>query len=262
MENEVDSVKVGWLINHGPPGGFAWNGEVGDSRPTRVSSLEAVIDEPNFKAIWWLQKATEVARSVARVKFSNGSATGFLVAPDVLMTNNHVFENKGDAKRATIQFNYQLAADGSIGRVDEWKCAPKDLFRTNPHLDYSVVRIASKNGKKPAESWGYLNLRHGASIAVGQRVNIVQHPQGRFKEIAFRDNQVRAANPDDPFIQYLTDTDYGTSGSPVFDDWFNVIALHNQRVPDPSNPNHWYRNQGFKISAILDDLGKAADEIP
>jgi endonuclease G len=74
-----------------------------------------------------------------------------------------------------------------------------------------------------------------------------------FKQIAFRDNQVRAVNGST--VQYLTDTDYGTSGSPVFDDYFNVIALHNQRVPDPNNPYRWYRNQGFRIEHILDDIG-------
>jgi endonuclease G len=113
--------------------------------------------------------------------------------------------------------------------------------------------VKEKDGQKAGDVWGYLNLHHGASIFENQRVNIIQHPQGRFQEIVFRDNQVRAVK--DQFIQYLTDTDYGTSGSPVFDDWFNVVALHNQRVRDPNNPDRWYRNQGYRVEAIIADTG-------
>ena len=248
-------MKTHWIINNGPPGGFSWVAEP-DFDQSINKWLEAVIDDPNFKAIWWLRKAIEASKSVARVKFDNGSATGFLIGPDIFMTNHHVFESADDANRAKLQFNYQLEPDGTLATVDNWRCAPDKLFRTNQALDYSIVRVQEKDGKKPGDSWGFLNLRHGASVAVGQRVNIIQHPQGRFKEIAFRDNKVMAAPDNQPFIQYLTDTDYGTSGSPVFDDWFNVVALHNQRVPDPNDPRRWYRNQGFRIDAILADAGK------
>jgi endonuclease G len=120
-------------------------------------------------------------------------------------------------------------------------------------LDYSITRVKKKDGQNAGDKWGSFNLRHGGSIFKGQRVNIIQHPQGRFKEIAFRDNQVKAV--EDNFIQYITDTDYGSSGSPVFDDYFNVVALHNQRVRDPNAPDRWYRNQGFRVEAILADAG-------
>ena len=255
-QKETSSMKTHWIINNGPPGGFRWQGR---SEPDTDSShgLEVIIDEPNFKALWWLRKAIEVSSSVARVKFANGSATGFLIAPDIFMTNNHVIEDEHDASSARLQFNYQLKEDGTLATVDEWRCDPTDLFHTNPDLDYTIVRVAPIDNKRAGDSWGFLDLRHGATVSVGQRVNIIQHPQGRFKEIAFRDNQVMAANSDEPFIQYLTDTDYGTSGSPVFDDWFNVVALHSRRVRDPRDPQRWYRNQGFRIEAILGDAGSA-----
>ena len=248
------SMKTHWIINNGPPSGFRWQGQP-EFDPQSGRRLEAVIADPNFKALWWLRKAFDVARCVARVKFPNGSATGFLVGPDMFLTNNHVFENEEDAKRAILQFNYQLEPGGSIAPVDEWRCDPDSFFQTSPELDYAIVRVTPKDHKTPGKEWGFLDLYNGATVSVGQRVNIIQHPQGRFKEIAFRDNQVRAADPDEPFIQYITDTDYGTSGSPVFDDWFNVVALHSQRVPDPTEPRRWYRNQGFRIQAILADLG-------
>jgi endonuclease G len=214
---------------------------------------EAIIGEPNFKSIWWLELALQAARSVARVKLPAGSATGFMVAPDIFMTNNHVFEDESDARNAKLQFNYRLKANGDPAERDEWTCDPDDLFRTNPELDYTIARVKKKDNKNAGDVWGYFDLRHGASVAENQRVNIIQHPQGRFQEIAFRDNQVKTVQ--DNYVQYLSDTDYGTSGSPVLDDWFNVVALHNQRVRDPNNPYRWYRNQGYRVEALLNDTG-------
>ncbi len=245
-------MKSHWIMSGAPPAGFKWVGGAtagGDAGPF----VEAVIDEPNFKAIWWLESAIEASRSVARVKLGAGSATGFLVGPDVFMTNNHVFENEQDARNAKLQFNFRMLADENPAQRDEWQCDPDDMFKTNPALDYSIVRVKKKGGKNAGDVWGSFNIRHGVTVHENQRVNIIQHPQGRFQEIAFRDNQVRAVAND--FIQYVTDTDYGTSGSPVFDDWFNVVALHNQRVRDPANPNRWYRNQGYRVEAILADAG-------
>jgi len=245
-------MKLQWIISGASPTGFSWMGGETVHRDTGLR-IEATIGDPNFKAIWWLESALKAARSVARVKFPAGSATGFLVGPDVFLTNNHVFEDKNDAHNAKLQFNYRLTANEQIADVDEWLCDPDDMFKTNPSLDYSVVRVKSKDGKKPGEVWGYLDPRHGTSVQLNQRVNVIQHPQGRFKEIAFRDNQVKLVGQN--YIQYLTDTDYGSSGSPVFNDWFQVIALHNQRVQDPNYPYRWYRNQGFRIEAILEDAG-------
>ncbi len=245
-------MKAHWVNQGSSQAGFVWQG--GETiNPQTGNLVEAVIGDPNFKSIWWLELALKASRSVMRVKLAAGSASGFLVAPDIVMTNNHVFETEGDARSATLQFNYRLTADEEPAPRDDWECDPDDLFKTNPDLDYSICRVKKKDGKDAGETWGHFNLRHNAQVVVNQRVNIIQHPQGRFKEIAFRDNQVKLVN--DTIVQYLTDTDYGTSGSPVMDDWFNVVALHNQRVRDPNNPSQFYRNQGFNINAVLADAG-------
>ena len=231
---------------------FSWQGGTTiDAITGRLT--EATIGEINFKYVWWLELALEAARHVARIHMPFETATGFLVNQDIFMTNNHVFEDKQDAASSTLQFNYRETADGSPAAVDAWQCDPDDLFHTNPALDYSIVRVKPKGGKKAGEVWGHFDLRHGQDSQVGQRVNIIQHASGRFQEIAFRDNQLKFI--DDTILQYVTDTQKGSSGSPVLDDWFNVIGLHNQRVPDPNSPSTWYRNQGYRVEAILADAG-------
>jgi endonuclease G len=242
-----------WFYCGTNPKGFEWKG--GDTIHSEDGRLfEAHIGEPNFKNIWWLEKAIDASMKVARVKLKTGSATGFLIGSDIFITNNHVFEDKNDAKNAKLQFDYRLDADGNQIKTDIWYCDPDAMFKTNPSLDYTIVRVKSKKGVKVGDIRGYFDVKHGIEVSRGQRANIIQHPQGRFQQIAFRENQVKAV--EDTFIQYITDTDYGTSGSPVFDDWFNVVALHNQRVRDPNNPSRWYRNQGFRIDEIVKDAGK------
>ena len=240
-----------WVNSGTSSGGFDWlGGETVNTLPNSPTLVEAPIGEPNFKSIWWLEEALTAAKRVMRVKLPGGAASGFMIAADIMITNHHVFENADDAARAILQFNYRLTASGSPVHVDEWECDPDSLFEANPSLDYSICRVRHKDGIKAGDEWGYFDLRHGVNSVVNQRVNIIQHPRGRFKEIAFRDNQIKRI--DETIVQYLTDTDYGSSGSPVLD-WFNVVALHSQRVADPNQPTKYYRNQGFNINAILDD---------
>lgn len=240
------------ILNGVSPEGFEWLGDK-PVDPQAGFGVSAIIGPPNFVNIWWLEKAINVAQSIARVKFlTGGSATGFLIAPDILMTNHHVFEDEQDAQNAVVQFNYRLKNENAVAEKDEWECDPEGFFKANRSLDYAIVKLKAKGGQKAGDVWGFLNLPTQISLAEYHRVNIIQHPQGRWQEIAFRDNQVKAIT--DTVVQYITDTDYGSSGSPVFDDYFNIVALHNQRVRDP-NTQTWYRNQGYRIDRIVEDIG-------
>src|SRR5262249_24438414 len=97
----------------------------------------------------------------------------------------------------------------------------------------------------------YLQLRHGELAARGDHIAIIQHPYGEPLQVALRDNSL--VYDDESAIEYLTNTDYGSSGSPVFNDNWQVIALHSQRVKDPKSRGvvTYYRNRGIKIAAIL-----------
>ena len=91
-----------------------------------------------------------------RVKLSAGSATGFMISPNIVMTNNHVFENEADASNARLQFNYRLTADGDVADRDDWECDPDDLFHTNPDLDYSICRVKPKRWRRSRQCLGAL----------------------------------------------------------------------------------------------------------
>ncbi|MEM1202655.1 MAG: hypothetical protein AAGN66_05450 [Acidobacteriota bacterium] len=60
-----------------------------------------------------------------RVVFDlGGSASGFLIGDDLLMTNHHVFGTKDDAANATLQFNYEIQEDRTTIGPDQRDCIP------------------------------------------------------------------------------------------------------------------------------------------
>jgi hypothetical protein len=63
-------------------------------------------------------------------------------------------------------------------------------------------------------------------ILVEEFVNIIQHPGGRPKQVALRDNQVIDLLPG--FLRYKAETE---PGSPVFSDQWELVGLHHSGVP-------------------------------
>ena len=66
-------------------------------------------------------------------------------------------------------------------------------------------------------------------LVVGETVNIIQHPNGEPRQLAIQDNKV--IDELGLFLHYQTDTSLGSSGSPVFNDQWEMVALHHSGVP-------------------------------
>jgi endonuclease G len=128
-----------------------------------------------------------------------------------------------------------LVADHDLGRPAE------PVLNLPP----PVARICFSAGKR----WGYLPLRD-RNMAVNQRLNVIQHPDARPKEVALHDNEITTifANA----LRYRTDTEPGSSGSPVFDNEWELIALHH--AGGDFQNGQWLNNEGMRIDRIIDDL--------
>ena len=70
---------------------------------------------------------------------------------------------------------------------------------------------------------------------VGDFVTIVQHPRGEKKQIALRENRI--VDVLDSFLHYEADTEPGSSGSPVFDDRWQVSACTTRAPVRPTAPS-------------------------
>ena len=111
-----------------------------------------------------------------------GIGTGFLVAPNMLMTNNHVIEDKYIAESYMVEFEFEKNDKGVIGETALFQFEPSTFFITNEDLDYTIIAvepIAQNNPKKKLEDYGYNILSSSRSRLVkGEHVSIIQHPKG------------------------------------------------------------------------------------
>jgi V8-like Glu-specific endopeptidase len=218
---------------------------------------EKIIGEKsNILPISFLEKGMFAARSVVRVVVGKELGTGFIIKNNWLVTNNHVIPSPEHARLAQVQFNYQYQPDknGSITLFAEKVMglnpgtgAHDQLFFTHAKDDWTLVKM-----KEPVpEVYGYLTLS-AEGITKDEFVNIIQHAAGGPKQIALYNNIVTFA--DDNIVQYLTDTLPGSSGSPVFNSNWEVVALHNSGgwVKEPGTNTKVYRNQGMNIQLLID----------
>ena len=229
----------------GPPTAN-WNGA------TAPAQLEKILgDKSTLVPISYLELGLIRAKAVVRVKLADGSSgTGFMTPGGILITNNHVLPEAASAATSVAQFNYQRTVTGLDAPLEEFSLDPDAFFRTSKDNDWSAVRI-----KGDASKWGELDMKP-MTVKVGDHVNIIQHPGGAQKQISFVANVVAFVGGGR--VQYLTDTLPGSSGSPVFDTDWNLIALHHSGgwLTEPNAPTKstYYRNEGIAIDSIIQDL--------
>ncbi|MCF4967058.1 trypsin-like serine peptidase [Nostoc sp. CMAA1605] len=70
---------------------------------------------------------------------------------------------------------------------------------------------------------------------VGDPVNIIQHPKGRYKEVVLSNNRVQKLLED--FILYEADADFSSSGSPVMNQQWQLVGLHCGAIPKNQSPS-------------------------
>ena len=252
-----------------------------DAEPANSEALEIVVNtEDNFLDIDLLAGAIYTAQAVGRVEMPMGRAlgTGFLVGPDLLLTNQHVLKAKSQLGSAVVRFDYQSDADGVViskGRV--FKFLP-DTYESSEstELDYALVRLegeplADRQLLPGEEDLSYLELlrrgRHRgylllspSQIVEGERLNIIQHPNGNPQKVVLTQNYVIADMAEDR-VHYLADTMPGSSGSPMLNRHWEVVGLHHAGGPHPPKKmsdslqkalkGHFKFNEGIPMRAII-----------
>ena len=120
------------------------------------------------------------------------------------------------------------------------------FFHNDKELDYAIVRV---NGA-PGDLYGFVNLAKRVEPTVNDFVSIIQHPQGGPKKIAFTDNKVSAVFDD--LVQYSTDTEPGSSGSPVFNQDWEIVGLHHRGggLAGPDGKKY-FTNEAIQIGAVV-----------
>lgn len=248
----------------------------GQIDPQELNTLERIIHKSDLMSVNFFDRGAHAARSIGRIRIRTatgspaGFGTGFLVSPRLLLTNNHVLPDAETASFSQIEFNYQDGLNGDRLQSIPFDLEPDTLFLTSQRLDFSLVAVRQTDrANAPLASFGWHPLiAQEGKVIVGEYVTIIQHPNGEPKQVALRENQLIDVLPD--FLHYQTDTAPGASGSPVFNDQWEVVALHHSGVPkrddrgrilnlngEPWTPEQgeqrvaWLANEGVRISRII-----------
>lgn len=241
--------------------------------------FERILNKNNLMSVNYLERGLRVSRSVGRVRIRSaqgqtlGFGTGFMVSPLLLMTNNHVLSTLSEAKFSQLEFNFQDDLTGRPLPTSVFDLNPELFFVTDSKLDFTLTAVKEKARDGSGDlsdlrffGWNRLIEEEGKAI-LGEYLNIIQHPNGEPKQLALRENKF--IDLLENFLHYETDTAPGSSGSPVFNDQWEIIGLHHSGVPrkvngqivtrdgsvwKPSMGEHkidWIANEGIRVSRLI-----------
>jgi hypothetical protein len=204
--------------------------------------------------------------------------TGFLVGPDLMLTNHHVVDRiaQGKLERGAVVCRFdRLSTQGgaggpSVGLAEGWCVdkaphAPSDTQAggrepSEEELDYALVRLDSEIGRAPSgangSERGWLRIAGEPPPLLAQDIlYVVQHPaetmdleEGTQRIAAgvvlgFDSRSLR--------VRYDANTTPGSSGSPAFTSDLRLAALHHGTEPLSDRRGQRTYNRGIPLRPIL-----------
>jgi V8-like Glu-specific endopeptidase len=241
-------------------------------RLSKSPYLEKVLGDTRYQTLTWYIRGLDRCRSVARIETENqdGLGTGFLVRgtdlhPDlpktVLITNGHVIPEGLDADAAVVAFHAPSEAHHGPQRFRvrrQWWYASS----TAPNVDTTLLELHGL----PADVTPVPIARMAPALNPGSapRAYVIGHPRGLEQpQFSLQDNRILGMN--ESRLHYRSPTEPGSSGSPVFDKNWDLIALHHAGSMEMTRldgqPGLYAANEGILTSAIIDALRENPPQI-
>jgi hypothetical protein len=223
----------------------------------------------NLLPIGFLERGTDVSKAVVRVVVGNELGTGFMLQNNWLLTNNHVLPTAEAAETAKVEFGYQFPKELKLSEktvaalfpdftaaLSPGGTAGKEGFFTSVEADWTLVKLA-EGAVAQAAPYGFVTFSERAPV-VNDFANIIQHPLGGPKQISLYNNLIM--HVDENVVQYMNDTMVGSSGSPVFNTDWEVVALHHSGgwIKDPVTNTLVFRNEGINIRKVAKWIAEKA----
>lgn len=244
---------------------------------TERRAQAAILRSCDLLSIEFLEAGLRAAAAVGLVvTMGERNATGFLVGQGLMLTNHHVLPDAEVAAASVLELDHEDNRVGAAKPVETFRLLPERLFLADSELDIALVAVAARSAKRvPLTGYGCLPLIAAqGKVVPGECVNIVQHPGGMTKRVVVRNNCVVDLSDEpgmDAYLHYLAQTEAGSSGSPVLNDQWEVVAVHHAaigpvdragRLADCRARKHVPRaptaNEGIRVSRIVSRLGVLA----
>jgi hypothetical protein len=182
-----------------------------------------------------------------------------------------------------VRFDYKALNDGTtihpgleVALAQDWlvdasphsrfdlQGLPKEGVPDPGELDHALIRLATPVGELPvllgeaepgAKDRGWIELHSEPwPFRDNTALFIIQHPRSAPMKLALDFDARMEVNANATRVLYQTKTEEGSSGSPCFNQSWDVVALHH--AGDPSyegfyNPTF---NEGIPISTIVERL--------
>jgi hypothetical protein len=210
----------------------------------------------------WRRVMVERERPVCQILFDGDAVgTGFLVGPDRVMSNFHVFEDPkvggvlGALGRYSARFDYRASDEGNVvswGITTDCDPAPGYLDSSpKEQLDYVIVKLLEPRGEDstPGGKRGWLKPDPTEFMEYDPTF-VLQHPRGRTLEMAIGAIKGWEAERQREVYEHFATTDEGSSGSPCFSRDWCLRALHHRVEPTAREVN-----RAISMSAILERMG-------
>ena len=223
-------------------------------------------------------------RAVCRVDYADLSppavGTGFLVGPDLVLSNWHVVRRAIDSpstgKELRFRFDLRTGGDAAegIGRMVRAAESGTVVLRSRPaggvelpggsgepsmqQLDYALVRLAERvgddlvSGSASSARRGHMTLRRTMSQpAANASLMVLQHPMRG--PLQFAMGMVLGPNETGSRLRHSAATQRGSSGSPVLDPELGLVGLHNGARSGSARAAQTF-NTAVPLAHIVDDL--------
>lgn len=141
--------------------------------------------------------------------------SGFLVAPDVIVTAGHCIKSQSDCIGTQFVFGFNVKAAGlfpqQVSESEVYNC--REIIKTTIEsngTDFAVIKL-----DRAVTNHRSLAVRQNGSVQVGDPLVVVGHPAGLRTKVTLG-GKVRTTAAETPFFVANVDTYGGNSGSVVF----------------------------------------------
>jgi V8-like Glu-specific endopeptidase len=237
--------------------------DVADKVATRVGLERVIIDAagfPRFEDVMSRLGVAEYRVCLIDYQMTDGSrvcGTGFLVANDLVMTNNHVICKARKDGRPGSAIELAFGYRSKQTEATRYKLVEQNwLVVSDGVLDYALLRVQGSPGSDPLATKGTLERGYFKLVNETPKENepllILQHPYDKLEgspstlrlTIGFAHR--REEGQLEHVLKHSANTDEGSSGSPVFSGRMDLIGLHNWGGPE--------HNEAIRMGSVRDHL--------